>query len=520
MTVWRWLFCSVLIGTLLLVLSGPRPDLLWAQRPDARPLRYGETVGGVLDDAHYEDRWTFAGQRGDVIRVTMTRSADVPGGLDGYLLLIGPDGAVLTEVDDTGDAVMPTLDGYELPADGLYTLVATRFGFANGFSTGEYSLTLELIGRQLATGAADGAGVRWLPPGTLPPGLRWLIYNEPVNGRLAGERVEDWYIFQGRAGDVITLRMAAAEGALDPFLILTDGGGYELARADDSPDGSRDAVIAELNLPADGAYLVRATRYGFAYGPSAGSYTLIIETDAAPSGPGAAPPVPLVAGLPVSGTLDLRMAMQRYTFDGQAGQQATVTVERTGGTLVPTLTLRSPEGVVLVAGDAGPVAGEVRLGPVLLPADGTYTVDVSLGDLSTAGTYRLIAIVAPPPAPASDAFRSATGLDIEAVLIWSGGADLDLNVIAPPGIAGLRQAQANDFCVETRAAPVERVTWSEGSAAPGLYPVTVRYRFDCAGTGAPVQFMLGLAVRGVVTDVISATLARPGDTYTTYLAVR
>ncbi len=155
-----------------------------------------------------------------------------------------------------------------------------------------------------------------------------------------------------------------------------------------------------------------------------------------------------------------------------------------------------------------------------LPADGTYTVDVSLGDLSTAGSFRLLVLVVPPPTPASDAFRPAAGLDIEAVLIWSGGADLDLSVIGPPGIPDFRQAQANDFCAETRAAPVERVTWAEGSAAPGLYSVTVRYRFDCAGAGTPVQFMLGLAVRGAVTDVIAATLARPGDTYTTYLTVR
>lgn len=520
MTGWRWPFCSLVIGILLLALPAPRYEPLRAQGPDARPLHYGETVSGVLDDAHYEDRWTFTGQRGDVIRVTMTRSADVPGGLDGYLLLIGPDGGVLIEVDDTGDAVMPTLTGYELPADGTYTLVATRFGFANGYSTGDYSLTLELVGWQLTAGAAGGMGVRWLAPGTLPSGLRWLIYNEPVNGRLADDHIEDWYIFQGRAGDVITLRMAAVDGALDPFLILTDGSGFELTRADDAPDGSRDALIADLSLPADGAYLVCATRYGFAHGPSAGAYTLVIETDAAPSGPGTAPPQPLIAGLPVSGTLDLQRAVQRYTFQAQAEQQATVTAERTEGTLVLALTLRGLDGALLADGDAGPVAREIRLGPVALPADGTYTVDVSLADLSTAGTYRLIALVGPPPAPASDAFRPAAGLDIEAVLIWSSVADLDLDVTGPTGTSGLRQAQANDFCAEVQAAPVERVTWAEGSAAPGLYPVTVRYRFDCTGAGGPVQFMLGLAVRGAVTDVISATLARPGDTYITYLTLR
>lgn len=515
---WRWLWGAAvwLLVTWALARSAMAPGV-FAQGPD---MRYGDTVRGVLDDAHYEQRWTFIGQRGDVIRAVMTRAADVPGGLDGYLLLLGPDGAVLAEVDDTGDSVMPSLEGYELPADGQYTLIVTRFGFANGYSTGEYSLTLELVGRQLTAGAAGGTGVRWLAPGTLPPGLRWLAYNEPASGELDGHHIEDWYIFWGRAGDVITLRMVAADGTLDPFLILTDGNSYELARADDMPDGSRDALITDLNLPADGAYLVRATRYGFAHGPSAGAYTLIIETDAAPSGPQMAPPRPLQPGVPVSGALDLQTVMRRYTFQAQAGQQVTLAVLRTGGTLVPELTLRGPDGSPLASGVAGPAPQEVRIEPVALPADGPYTVEVTLGDLSTTGTYRLLATVAPPAVPASDAFRPAQGLDIEAVLIWSSAADLDLSITDMAGTSGPRDTQANDFCSAGQPLPVERITWPEGSAAPGLYAITVRYRFDCAGAGTPVQFLLGLAVRGEVRDVLGGTLARPGDAYITHLVVR
>ena len=40
---------------------------------------------------------------------------------------------------------MPSIEEFELPADGTYTLAATRFGFANGYSVGEYSLTLEPV---------------------------------------------------------------------------------------------------------------------------------------------------------------------------------------------------------------------------------------------------------------------------------------------------------------------------------------------------------------------------------------
>ena len=114
--------------------------------PPGVTLAYGQTVSGTLDDTHYEDRWTFAGQRGDLIRLVMDRTVDELGGLDGYMILQGPDGATLAEVDDYRDSVMPTLDQFELPADGVYTVVATRFGFANGFSAGEYTLALDKEG--------------------------------------------------------------------------------------------------------------------------------------------------------------------------------------------------------------------------------------------------------------------------------------------------------------------------------------------------------------------------------------
>ncbi|MEP0763127.1 MAG: hypothetical protein HRF48_10380, partial [Chloroflexota bacterium] len=192
---------SALLALALLAGLTPRGAPAAAQGPDARAIRYGETVTGTLDDERYEERWTFDGRRGELIRVVMERAIDAPGGLDGYLLVLGPDGATLLEVDDSGDSVMPSVEEFELPADGAYTLVATRFGFANGYSAGEYSLTLEQVGVSPPAGAVTGGGVRWLAPGTLPPRLRWLAYNETVSGALSADDSEDWFIFQGRAGD-------------------------------------------------------------------------------------------------------------------------------------------------------------------------------------------------------------------------------------------------------------------------------------------------------------------------------
>ncbi len=509
----------MLLALALLAGLNPHNAPAAGQQQETRPIRYGETVTGTLDDERYEERWTFNGRRGELIRVVMARAVDAPGGLDGYLLLLGPDGGALLEVDDAGPSVMPSIEEFELPADGAYTLVATRFGFANGYSAGEYSLTLEQVGVSPPGGAVTGGGVRWLAPGTLPPRLRWLAYNEAVSGALSDDDSEDWFIFQGRAGDEITLRMAAGERALDPFLILTDGAGYELARADDTPDGAPDAVIAGFSLPADGSYLVRATRYGFEHGPSTGGYTLTIETNAAPVEAGVAVPEPLTPGVAVNGALDLETVARRYTFSGRAGERATIVVARTTGTLDPALALRAPDGTLIATSRAWIDPGEARISRVELPAGGVYTLEVALDDLSAAGAYRLVAIVAPPAAAPTRAFVPAPGLDLEAVLLWASAADLDLSVTGLAGAVGTHEARAHDFCADLRAAPVERVTWAAGTAAPGLYAIAIQHRLDCAGGGEPVRFVLGVASGGAVVDVIDGVLAREGDVYTTYLAL-
>jgi thiol-disulfide isomerase/thioredoxin len=484
-------------------------------------IAYGETVSGTLDDRHYEDRWTFAGQRGDLISLVMSRTVDEIGGLDGYLILLGPDGTSLIEVDDYDDNVMPTLEQYALPADGTYTVVATRFGFANGFSTGEYRLTLEKQGTvSSAAVSAQGGdtmpGVRWLAPGTLPPGLRWIGYNDPVGGSITLDNVDDWTIFRGREGDVITIRMTASTGDLDPFLILTDANGVELARNDDAEAGSTDAAITAFTLPTTDSYLIRATRYGFENGPSRGDYTLVVETNAVPPGidSGGAPIAQLDYRQPITGSLNLDRSADRYTLAGQAGDWITITVRRTNGGLDPALALYDPEGNKIAENREWLSPQEARIKPVQLPQDGLYTLNVILEDLTTSGEYEVVALKAPSGEVDPGAFVPAEGLDMELVLIWASGADLDLSASGPGG-AGQKTASANDFCLTTTVTPVERVIWEDGTAAPGIVEIRVTYHLNCDGDAGPVDFVLAIAANGKVVDMIGGSLAREGDTYTT-----
>jgi len=514
-----WLRVGLCIG-LVFVLGGIRigPPVM-AQEGDTT-LAYGQTVTGVLSDQHYEDRWTFAGQGGDVITLVMGRTVDEPGGLDGYLILLGPDGTTLQEVDDTQDSVMPVLENYELPADGIYTAVATRFGLANGISVGEYILTLTKV-ESGGAGVPEGEGSRTAPrwvTGGLPPGLHRILYLDPVDGTISPDDFDDWFIFRGNAGDVITLRMAARSGDLDPFLILTDFNGYELAHNDDAASDTRDAAITDFTLPAEGTYLVRATRYGFANGPTAGDYRLVIDTQAEPVDLGAeAAPAVLSYGTAATGTLDLDHPDARYTISGRAGDRVTISVRRTGGNLDLALVLRGPFGAEIASNDAWIIPGEARIARLALPATGTYTIEVLLGDLTTSGTYRVIALAEPRVRPSTGAFEPAPGLDIEVVLIWSSGVDLDLTVTDPAGqTSGVVTSRANDFCAEMRGAPVERVVWNRSTVAPGLYRVSVSYPLNCAGQAEPVSFILALVRNGDV-EFVGGTLAQEGDTYTTLL---
>jgi hypothetical protein len=109
----------------------------------ASSIRSGEAVTGHITDASYEIRYSFQGRKGDTVNIEMNA---LSGNLDAYLELISADGQQIAFNDDnllsaTDNAV---LSGVRLPADGVYTIIATRYGAAYGSSTGEYNLVFRL----------------------------------------------------------------------------------------------------------------------------------------------------------------------------------------------------------------------------------------------------------------------------------------------------------------------------------------------------------------------------------------
>ena len=115
-------------------------------------LSYGSEVNGELtedDDTEpfrnvVADAYEFSGSSGDAVSITMTSEP-----LDPYLLLADANGELVAENDDD-DSVEGTFNSRiatELPADGTYTVWASRFAPAgfSGEATGAYTVSLEQV---------------------------------------------------------------------------------------------------------------------------------------------------------------------------------------------------------------------------------------------------------------------------------------------------------------------------------------------------------------------------------------
>lgn len=112
-------------------------------------LGYGQTVSGTISTRNPLETWTFEGDEGEAVEITMT-SDD---GLDSYLQLVDPSDFVIAENDDEGATVNSKIE-ITLPSDGTYTVIATRYGGMGGTATGSYSLRVSLINADSGTGSA------------------------------------------------------------------------------------------------------------------------------------------------------------------------------------------------------------------------------------------------------------------------------------------------------------------------------------------------------------------------------
>lgn len=100
-------------------------------------------------------------------------------------------------------------------------------------------------------------------------------YNDLYKGRIDSAAPVTYYRFAGKAGELVTIEMAASDGNLDPYLILMDGQLNELA-FNDNVGSSLNARIAQYALPQDGVYYILAAHADLLAGNVTGNYSLAL----------------------------------------------------------------------------------------------------------------------------------------------------------------------------------------------------------------------------------------------------
>lgn len=220
-------------------------------------LTLGEPRDGLLEpgddfsgDGPYQDRWTFEATASQRVRVEMS-STDV----DSYLILLGPDGRVVSTNDDAmGRDAAITL---RPDADGRYTVLATTYGDAP--KVGAYRIGLKAVTGEFAD----------------PGQAQQISDGQTIEGQLeAGDSATssggfvDVYRYRPAAAGTATLDMTSS--VFDSYLTLQDSTGQTLGTDDDS-GGDRNARLT-YTVAAGALYRILAGSYGS--GARGGSYRI------------------------------------------------------------------------------------------------------------------------------------------------------------------------------------------------------------------------------------------------------
>lgn len=143
------LFLLLVVGLVMLV------GVLPVAGQDSTVIEYGQVVSGEITDSAFEVTYTFTGQAGDIVLITM-EAVDTMSDMDyPSVLLLDGENTVLATHDDLWDARIVVT----LPDDGEYIVLATRRDGRGGDSVGEYNLKLThlpvLTSGEVMTGKAS-----------------------------------------------------------------------------------------------------------------------------------------------------------------------------------------------------------------------------------------------------------------------------------------------------------------------------------------------------------------------------
>lgn len=246
---------GVTTGSFLLKLASIPQSERGLAPANAILLDYGAFISNTLDSAVPQRFYYFEGQRGDVVRLEMSRQR---GNLNPVLLLLDANLRELARVGGTQSGQSEAvLTAYVLPQTGIYYVMTSRAEFSQGQSEGDFDLSL--------TGRAGIVGVNYPE----------IFEDTPIEGVINAVLPYENFVFVGQRGQRVTIRMETTSGDLQALVTLYQGD-KQITFADATPN-EQEAVIQNFNLPEDGLYRVEVSRLGRLTGASEGGYWLMLE---------------------------------------------------------------------------------------------------------------------------------------------------------------------------------------------------------------------------------------------------
>ena len=321
---------------------------------ESESIDVGTQIEGRIDDATPREVFSINGARGTIVRI---RLIAINGDLDPVLLIFNPAQELLLRRDDSENSSDVDLS-LTFQENGTYLIVAGRFGFATGTTSGDFELSIERVGVSSEEGSS-------------------LQYGIPITNTITNTQPQRFFTFEASEGDIINVSMVRSSGTLDPYIQLLDPGRFLIAENDDASGVSRNARIQSYVVDRPGTYIIVATRYGQSSGDSAGSFVLTVE-EANNSGLGNSRFAP--AGINFDETITAELTENRYerfyVFEGQRDQVISISMERTtfAGQLDSYLILTNAGFQPLIEDDDSGNGSSALIEEYRLPASGLYYI--------------------------------------------------------------------------------------------------------------------------------------------------
>ena len=335
------------------------------------PLEYGAVVEGELTEENPQQPYVFSASAGDVVTIDLSATFDT------YLLLLDAEGEEIMADDDSGEGFNARII-IEIPADGAYTIIADSYANANVDEprTGNYTLSLvqtESVSGDEQTDETDDSDADTTTD--RDRGDTDLAIGDTITSMLTDAVPEEVWTFSASESDVVTIVLTSED--FDAYLLLYDEAGNEIAFDDDSA-GSLNSRIGPLTIPVDGVYAIVASSYEFVGGEEAeqGEYTLSLALSEINR---------IEYGEQVQNRISQEQSFYVYAFPGGEGDLLTVDLETSSTNIYMSLETEDGEFIAETYGDFE------DLGPVTLPADATYILNVSSFDATEAAGFSFVA---------------------------------------------------------------------------------------------------------------------------------